>query len=124
MGVFEEAKGKAKEVIGDLTDDPDLEREGRAQQEKGEAEREATRARVEADAKDEKAEVLEEAQAAAERARKHQSLLPLRHLSAGAQAAVSAEVGNTEGNTTGRARRALERGGPIEVPWTSGCRER
>ena len=50
MGVFEEAKGKAKEAVGDLTDNPDLQREGQAQKEKGEAERQATQARVEAKA--------------------------------------------------------------------------
>ena len=31
MGVFEEAKGKVKEAVGDLTDNPDLQREGEAQ---------------------------------------------------------------------------------------------
>jgi uncharacterized protein YjbJ (UPF0337 family) len=71
MGAFEEAKGKAKEMIGDVTDNPTLEREGEAQRAKGEAEREATQARVEAEAKDAKAAVLEEAQEAAEQARKH-----------------------------------------------------
>jgi uncharacterized protein YjbJ (UPF0337 family) len=71
MGVFEEAKGKAKEVIGDMTDDPDLEREGQAQKNKGEAEREAEQDRMKAKAKDAKAEVLEEAQEAAQHAREH-----------------------------------------------------
>src|SRR5438105_3527714 len=47
MGVFEEAKGKVKEAVGDLTDNPDLHREGQAQKDKGEAQREATQARAE-----------------------------------------------------------------------------
>lgn len=71
MGAFDEAKGKAKDVVGDLTDNPSLEREGELQQAKGRAEREADTSRLEAKAKDAKAEVLEEAQEAAERARKH-----------------------------------------------------
>lgn len=50
MGMFEEVKGKAKEVVGDVTDNPDLEEEGRAQRQKGEAEREATEARAKAKA--------------------------------------------------------------------------
>ncbi len=44
MGGFEEGKGKAKEALGDVTDDPKLRREGEAQAEKGQAEREATEA--------------------------------------------------------------------------------
>ena len=46
MGTFEEAKGKFKQAAGDLTDDPDLQREGQAQSEMGEAEREVTEARA------------------------------------------------------------------------------
>ena len=42
MGIVEEAKGKIKEAVGDITDNPELQEEGRAQAEKGEAEREAT----------------------------------------------------------------------------------
>jgi uncharacterized protein YjbJ (UPF0337 family) len=34
-GKWDEAKGKAKEAAGDLTDDPDLEREGEKDQVKG-----------------------------------------------------------------------------------------
>jgi uncharacterized protein YjbJ (UPF0337 family) len=59
MGVFEEAKGKAKQVVGDLTDNPDLKREGNAQEEKGEAEREATEARAKAKVHEVKAEEKE-----------------------------------------------------------------
>jgi len=59
MGVFEEAKGKVKEVVGEVTDKPDLQREGIAQKEKGEAEREATEARAEAKAHEAKAKAHE-----------------------------------------------------------------
>ena len=69
MGVFEEAKGKAKEAIGDLADDPTLQREGEAQAEKGEAEREATEARAEARAHEAEAQAHEAEQRAAERAK-------------------------------------------------------
>jgi uncharacterized protein YjbJ (UPF0337 family) len=68
MGVFEEAKGKVKEMAGEVMDEPDLEREGRAQRAKGEAEREATEARAEAKAHEAKAELHEERQEAAQRA--------------------------------------------------------
>ena len=66
MGVFEEAKGKAKEAVGDLTNNPDLQREGEAQAEKGEAEREATEARAEAKAHEAKAKEKELEQKAAQ----------------------------------------------------------
>jgi uncharacterized protein YjbJ (UPF0337 family) len=69
MGVFEEAKGKAKEAIGDVTNNPDLQREGRAQEQKGEAEREATEARAEAKAHEVKAKEKELEQEAAESAK-------------------------------------------------------
>jgi uncharacterized protein YjbJ (UPF0337 family) len=69
MGAFEELKGKAKEAVGDLTNNPDLVREGQAQKDKGEAEREATEARMEAKAHEAKAEVNEARQEAAERAK-------------------------------------------------------
>jgi uncharacterized protein YjbJ (UPF0337 family) len=59
MGVFEEAKGKVKEAAGDLTNNPDLQREGEAQQEKGEEERKATEARAEAKAHEAKAAAKE-----------------------------------------------------------------
>lgn len=65
MGAIEELKGKVKQAIGDVTDDGDLEREGRAQKAKGEAEREADQARVEAKAHEAKArEKLAEQKAA------------------------------------------------------------
>lgn len=59
MGVFEEAKGKVKETVGDITNNPDLQREGQAQKKKGEAEREATEARAEAKAHEAKAKAHE-----------------------------------------------------------------
>ena len=62
MGVFEEAKGKIKEAVGDLTDNPDLEREG-------EAERKATEARAEAKKHEATAKAHEVEQEVAERAK-------------------------------------------------------
>ena len=69
MGIFEKAKGKAKEAIGDVTDDTDLKAEGRAQQDKGEAEHEANKAKAEAKAHEAKAKEKELEQEAAERAK-------------------------------------------------------
>jgi uncharacterized protein YjbJ (UPF0337 family) len=66
MGVFEEAKGKAKEAIGDVTDNADLKEEGRAQKQKGEAEREATQARAKAKGHEAEAKEKEVEQRAAE----------------------------------------------------------
>ena len=65
MGAFEQAKGKAKEAVGDLADNPELKAEGRAQQDKGEAEREATEAKAEAKAQEAKAKEKELEQRAA-----------------------------------------------------------
>ncbi len=69
MGAFEELKGKAKQAVGDVTDNADLKREGDAQQDKGEADREATEARAEAKAHEVKAKEKELEQEAAERAK-------------------------------------------------------
>ena len=69
MGVFEEAKGKIKEVAGSVTGNEDLEREGSAQKEKGAAERDATQARAEAKAHEMKAKEKEMEQGAAERSK-------------------------------------------------------
>lgn len=69
MGVFEEAKGKVKEAVGDLTDNPDLEREGEAQKDKGEAERKATQARAEAKKHEATAKAHEVEQEVAERSK-------------------------------------------------------
>jgi uncharacterized protein YjbJ (UPF0337 family) len=69
MGVFEEAKGKIKEAAGDLTDNPDLQREGEAQATKGANEREATESRAEAKGHEAKAKAAEVEQKAAESAK-------------------------------------------------------
>ena len=52
VGVFEEGKGRAKEAIGDLTNDPHLREEDTAQKEKGHAERQAAQERAKARAHD------------------------------------------------------------------------
>jgi uncharacterized protein YjbJ (UPF0337 family) len=49
-GITETVKGKAKEVIGDLTDNAELKSEGEAQADKGQAETQATKARAKAKA--------------------------------------------------------------------------
>jgi uncharacterized protein YjbJ (UPF0337 family) len=49
-GVTEDIKGKAKEVIGKVTDNERLEGEGRAQQDKADAARDVARHEAEADA--------------------------------------------------------------------------
>ena len=69
MGAFEEAKGKVKEAVGDLTNNPDLQREGQAQEKKGEAEREATQARAKAKAHEVKADAHEVEERAAQEAK-------------------------------------------------------
>lgn len=66
MGVFEKAKGKAKEVVGDVTDNTELKAEGQAQQDKGEAEHEANKAKAEAKVHEAKAKEKELEQRAAE----------------------------------------------------------
>ena len=66
MGAIEELKGKVKEAAGDLTDNPDLRREGEAQKEKGEAEVEADKARAEAKVHEAKAREKQAEQEAAE----------------------------------------------------------
>lgn len=69
MGIMEEAKGKAKEIAGEVTDNPELQEEGRAQQDKGEAEREATKARAKAKAHEAEAKEKEIEQHVAEQAK-------------------------------------------------------
>ena len=59
MGAFDDAKGKLKQAAGDLVGDPDLQREGEAQEAKGQAERDAADARRDARAKEAQADVLE-----------------------------------------------------------------
>ena len=63
-GVVEEVKGRAKEAIGDLTGDERKQREGKAQQEKADALRDAAKNEAEA----EKARAEAEAHEAAQRA--------------------------------------------------------
>jgi len=48
-GVVEDVKGKAKEAVGSVTGNDDLKREGAAQQDKAEAEREVAQKEAEAD---------------------------------------------------------------------------
>ena len=69
MGVFEQAKGKVKETVGNLTDDADLVREGEAQQTKGEAEAAATKSRLEARAHEAKAKIAEKVEESAQRSK-------------------------------------------------------
>jgi uncharacterized protein YjbJ (UPF0337 family) len=66
MGVLEEAKGKAKQAVADLTDNEALKAEGDAQASKGAEERKETAARAAAKAHEAKADVHEEQQKAAE----------------------------------------------------------
>ncbi|WP_197382245.1 microaggregate-binding protein 1 [Mycolicibacterium mengxianglii] len=49
-GIVEDVKGKAKETIGTVTGRDDLINEGKAQQDKAEAEREAAKKEAEAEA--------------------------------------------------------------------------
>jgi uncharacterized protein YjbJ (UPF0337 family) len=49
-GVVEDAKGKAKEAVGTVTGREDLVREGKAQQDKAEAERDAAKQEAKAEA--------------------------------------------------------------------------
>lgn len=66
MGVFEEVKGRLKKAAGDLAGNPDLQKEGHAQSEKGQAEREAVESRARARIQEEKARVHEGQQEASE----------------------------------------------------------
>ncbi|MBV9484505.1 MAG: hypothetical protein JO246_00445 [Frankiaceae bacterium] len=66
MGVVEQMKGKAKQVAGDLTDNDELHAEGEAQEDKGIEERKETEARAEAKLHEEKADLAERKQQAAE----------------------------------------------------------
>ncbi len=63
-GVAEDLKGKAKEVIGEVTGDDSKEREGRAQQEKAQSERDVAKHEAEADAARSEAAVHEAEQRA------------------------------------------------------------
>jgi uncharacterized protein YjbJ (UPF0337 family) len=63
-GVVEDVKGKAKEVVGTVTDRDDLVREGKAQQDKAEAERDVAKKEAEAEAARSGAEAAEARQKA------------------------------------------------------------
>ena len=63
-GIVEDVKGKAKDAIGNLTGNQDLEREGEAQQAKADAQREVAAKEAEA----EKARAEAQAQEAQQRA--------------------------------------------------------
>jgi uncharacterized protein YjbJ (UPF0337 family) len=64
MGIGDEITGKAKEIAGKVTDDDSLRKEGKAQQEKADAEYQAEQAKQEAQVKE-----AEAARAAAEQQR-------------------------------------------------------
>lgn len=65
-GVVEDAKGKAKEAVGAVAGNDDLTREGQAQQDKAESQREAAAKEAEAEKARSEAEIDEARQ------RKHQ----------------------------------------------------
>ena len=69
MSVFEQAKGKVKEAVGDITDNEALKTEGEAQVDKGYEETKETKAKAEAQAHEKKAELLDEKQKLAEEAK-------------------------------------------------------
>jgi uncharacterized protein YjbJ (UPF0337 family) len=51
MGITDKVTGKAKQVVGDLTDDPEKRREGQVEERKGEKKDELNRAEERADEK-------------------------------------------------------------------------
>jgi uncharacterized protein YjbJ (UPF0337 family) len=61
-GVVEDVKGRAKEAVGAVTGRDDLTREGQAQQDKAEAQRNAAKKEAEADAARASAKVAEQRQ--------------------------------------------------------------
>jgi len=63
-GIVEDLKGKAKEVIGEVTGDESKEAEGRAQQNKAQAERDVAKHEAEAEAARSEAAVHEAEQRA------------------------------------------------------------
>lgn len=65
--VVEDVKGKAKEAVGTVTGRDDMVREGKAQQDKADAERDAAKKEAEADAARAGARVAEERQRAEQR---------------------------------------------------------
>jgi len=63
-GITEDLKGKAKEVVGEVTGDESKEREGRAQQDKAQSQRDVAKKEAEADAARSEAAVHEAEQRA------------------------------------------------------------
>jgi uncharacterized protein YjbJ (UPF0337 family) len=63
-GVVEDVKGKAKEAVGTVTGRDDLTREGEAQQDKAQAERDVAKKEAEADSARAGAEAAEQRQKA------------------------------------------------------------
>ena len=63
-GVVEDVKGKAKDLIGSITNNERLEREGEAQQDKAQAEREVAKKEAQADKARAEAELHEAEQRA------------------------------------------------------------
>lgn len=59
MGVLEQAKGKVKQAIGDLTDNDALRLEGEAQNDKGDEQRQAAKARAKANGYEMKADLAD-----------------------------------------------------------------
>jgi uncharacterized protein YjbJ (UPF0337 family) len=66
-GVVEDAKGKAKEAIGTVTGRDDLVREGKAQQDKADAQQDAAKKEAQADAARAGAKAAEEREQAHQR---------------------------------------------------------
>ena len=66
MGIGDSIKGTVKEKAGDVLDNDNLEREGEAQQKKGNEDTRETKERAEAKAHEEKADALEKEQKALE----------------------------------------------------------
>ena len=59
MGITDKISGKAKQALGDLTDDADTRRRGKLEERKGEVKDEAARAEERAERKDAEAADLE-----------------------------------------------------------------
>ena len=70
MGILEKFKGKAKQAAGDLTGNRDLQAEGEAQEEKGDAELKETKARAKAKGHEAEAKEKEIEQRAAQEAKR------------------------------------------------------
>jgi uncharacterized protein YjbJ (UPF0337 family) len=66
MGVFEQIKGKTKEVVGEVTNNDALEQEGKAQVDKGVEQTKADAAQAEAKAHEKAAEAADKRQQLAE----------------------------------------------------------